>query len=90
MCCGNKREQLQNNYSKYNTDIVIGSAFPAEEVSFEYTGEKSLTVKGGITRKQYFFSQKGDIKSVSYNDAPGMTGVPNLRKLKVTGIVNSE
>lgn len=85
-CCGKKREELKNFYSGDNPDTAVlehpGKYTLPIDISFEYTGEKSLTVTGSISRKQYFFSQKGDVLSVNNKDAPGMMGVPNVKKVK--------
>ena len=85
-CCGKKREELKNSYLHNNPDSAV-SEFPGKfelpnEVSFEYTGEKSLTVIGSVSRNHYFFSQKGEVLSVNIKDAPGMMGVPNVKKIK--------
>jgi hypothetical protein len=85
-CCGNKREELKKYYSNNSTDSSVsespGKLVLQDYVNFEYTGEKSLSVTGSLTRKHYFFSEKGKVLTVYGKDVPGMMGVPNVRKVK--------
>jgi len=83
-CCGNKRQGLQYNSKEYlHTDeVTIRSNRAWPDVSFEYTGETGLTVKGGITGKRYRFDHKGQVQLIDYRDVNGMMAIPLLRKMK--------
>ncbi|MDQ3022447.1 MAG: hypothetical protein M3R36_18050 [Bacteroidota bacterium] len=85
-CCGKRREELHDYYSHENSYSSIAefseNNFLPGEVSFQYTGEKTMTVIGSVSRKKYFFIKKGDVQFVNCYDAAGMMGVPNIRKVK--------
>jgi hypothetical protein len=51
-------------------------------VSFEYVGETALNVFGPITRTHYRFRSAGTQVEVDHRDAPYVSGVPNLRRVR--------
>ena len=56
------------------SQTIIGS-------SFEYTGNKALTVKGSITGTQYQFSCSGNRQNIDPRDIPGIINIPVLRRV---------
>jgi hypothetical protein len=80
-CCGKNRNAYAGSLSSGNF-TNSSSSKTWDDVSFEYTGDTGLTVKGSITGIIYRFSSKGDRRLVDYRDAGGMMAVPNLRKAK--------
>lgn len=85
MCnCGQKR----NDYTPERSAKISESKQVAQpqnkmvtDVYFEYTGKTALSVKGGISGKNYRFIFPGDVQPVDYRDASGMSGISILRKM---------
>lgn len=88
-CCGNKR----NTYRGLSPQ-EISNALPvsfeqhtqAVEVSFEYRGEKRLTVQGVGTGRRYIFEGKGARQTVAPGDVAGLMGIPGLYRVAQQGI----
>jgi hypothetical protein len=83
-CCGNKRNARARTDSLQSERINTPHEYQkiAEDIYFEYTGATALTVTGGVSGKKYRFLFTGDRQLIDYRDAPGMTGVPVLKKIR--------
>ena len=83
-CCGNKRSAWHRTEAahSYKTEIPNADRKLREDVHFEYTGETALSVTGPVSGKKYRFLFPGDRQSADYRDAPGMMGVPVLKRVK--------
>lgn len=83
MCnCGNKRNTLNTQPFSSQTSVVV-SRQPTkmwQNISFEYTGNTGLTIRGGLTGKLYRYNKKDDTVSVDYRDASAMMRSPLLKR----------
>ena len=84
-CCGGARKQVYANNAITDAKDESGAggirAVPQTVVSFEYVGERGLTVAGPITRRRYRFESPGARVEVDARDAPSFVAVPNLRRV---------
>jgi hypothetical protein len=48
--------------------------------TFRYTGHTSLTVRGAVTGRLYYFAHAGADVAVDPRDAPAMSAVPRLQR----------
>ena len=83
-CCGNKRQNLQYDFQRHanlNEELARPNKLWGD-ISFEYTGEAGLTVKGSITGKHYRFNYKGDVQAIDYRDAGAMMAISSLKRIK--------
>jgi len=55
---------------------------PGRQARFEYVGPTALTVFGPYTGRQYRFAYPGSRVVVDVVDAPSLTAVPNLRRVR--------
>jgi len=55
---------------------------PERQARFEYVGPTALTVFGPYTGRQYRFPHSGSRVVVDVVDAPSLTAVPNLRRVR--------
>ncbi len=55
---------------------------PGRQARFEYVGPTALTVFGPYTGRQYRFQHSGSRVVVDVVDAPSLTAVPNLRRVR--------
>ena len=76
-CCGKKRTEWQDTlpastqpYVEQHT--VISPPKDTKPRVFEYTGERSLKLKGAMTGIIYYFRFKGHTLEVDYNDSFSM------------------
>jgi hypothetical protein len=89
-CCGNRRAELTHQKQAPATSrtgpspIRASGRVLAEAVYFQYIGETALSVRGMISRSIYRFSAPGAVVAVDGRDAPSMTAVPNLKRVKPT------
>ena len=51
-------------------------------VAFVYVGSTALTAVGSFTRHAYRFVHAGAVLDVDSRDAPGMAGIPMLRRFR--------
>ena len=82
-CCGKARQAFRTT-PQVSPRPMDPRAWPrpvslGEAVSFEYTGDSTLTVIGSITRRAYRFNGPGAVLQVDVRDVPGMRAVPGLR-----------
>jgi hypothetical protein len=86
MCnCGNKREAFSSGQIIKNTSEAILSIPELKrmpDVNFKYTGKTGLSIRGTITGKNYRFAAPGEVQAIDYRDAPSMTGVPVLERVR--------
>ena len=78
---GQPSEQLHSEVEPMHEVI------PAKEVkprSFEYTGNRSLKIKGAMTGKTYYFRFKGHILVVEYADTFSMMAEHGIQVVKNT------
>jgi hypothetical protein len=83
-CCGKKRKEwLQETKSPANPDTTgMDTNFVVVEKPdkiFEYTGNRSLTVKGSVTGKLYYFRYNGYRLKVGYIDSLALMAERDLR-----------
>lgn len=64
-CCGTRR-------------VVAAPPPPARPVTFEYRGATTMRAVGPVSRRDYWFGQRGARVTVDGRDAPSFDGVPNL------------
>ncbi len=90
-CCGGKREQFHtqalSSQSYINTEpdqAMSPSPRPilSNVVYFQYLGKTGLTATGPITGRRYRFDGPGAVASVDERDAPSITAIPNLKRVK--------
>ena len=86
-CCGSQRRQLQGIRPSYPpTSPMPNETFVAPRerrfvVCFEYIGQTSLTVIGGVSGRRYRFERPGIRIIVDPHDRPSLAAVPNLRQV---------
>lgn len=81
MCnCGNKRVGFDNSSNSKAGVRHTTRERVLPEITFVYTGNSALTVKGNITGRQYRFSKPGEKQRVDYRDASTIQRVPVLRR----------
>lgn len=89
-CCGGKRRSYihrsssQSHASAGASPAVIHPLAyrPAPAaVSFEYLGEKALTVIGSVSGRRYRFASQGAVVAVDGRDSPAIAAVPGLRRV---------
>ena len=73
-CCGQKRSQLKqemkHSFPQSGHEVVHSRPEPEKKPRvFEYTGDRSLTVRGISTGKVYHFRFNGDKIEVNYFDS---------------------
>lgn len=91
-CCSEKRARWSKSVASPSTVAAAAKAvgpvareFPlTRTVGFEYVGETALSVLGPITRIHYRFGATGARVEVEHRDAPYVSGVPNLRRVRNT------
>lgn len=85
-CCGGKRRQFPaaTPPTKMKTTPPYRPSAPplSEEVTFEYTGQTALTVRGPLTGRAYRFAYPGAQVSVDKREAAALTAVPHLKRRK--------
>ncbi|HEY6081938.1 MAG TPA: hypothetical protein VIU45_00690 [Chitinophagaceae bacterium] len=52
------------------------------DISFQYTGNTGLTVKGTVTGRSYRYNKPGETVPIDYRDVPGMMKIPMLKKME--------
>lgn len=85
-CCGQARQPFRTTAQVIRKPAGLPSwpapAVLGESVSFEYTGDSTLTAVGSITRRVYRFRGPGAVLQVDPRDAPGIRAVPRLRAMR--------
>ena len=85
MCnCGKRRTQLQQPSRPLNKIVEAQIHQPVtnkEPILFQYTGSRTLTVTGSVTRKTYRFNFPGAMTHIDARDAPAMMAVPVLKRV---------
>ena len=79
MCCGKKRDHWRQTRPETQSADEQPVAGLPESVVMEYTGHSRLTVRGGISGKQYEFARPFARLLIDGRDAPGLTAHPALR-----------
>ncbi len=84
MCCGKKRQQLDQIYnslrhSSYNEKKERKEINLNSNILFEYVGKTGMTVYGSSTGKRYRFNSNGMVVEVDARDKNSIAAVPNLR-----------
>ncbi len=87
-CCGDKRKAWMaeaDTTASVQTQAVeaYASIERLPERLFEYTGERSLAIRGAATGVTYHFRFPGDRISVDHHDCPGLMAEPDLKPLPV-------
>lgn len=81
-CCG--KNLFTRDFSGESADPAPSDPAPRPaSVRFRYGGERALSTRGAITGRIYRFSRPGEELLVDARDAPGMAGVPRLRRVQV-------
>jgi len=75
-CCGKLRDALRSA-----SLTIPAERLPHEPITFEYVGQRSLTVFGRATGARYCFKQSGARVAVDRRDAPALAIVANLRRV---------
>ena len=81
-CCGKNRAVARVVDVQETPRITFTPPAMVSAEYFEYVGKTALTAVGPVTRRRYRFAGPGAIVEVDGYDAPGMAGVPNLRRTK--------
>jgi hypothetical protein len=88
-CCNGKRalwsDGLKSSSAAGQTQQFLSSGretLMTRTVGFEYVGSTALSLLGPITRTHYRFTHTGAQVEVDHRDAPYLTGVPNLRRVR--------
>ena len=90
-CCNEKRARWGRPSAPNRSTIAVPGETIAprarelpmtSSVGFEYVGETALSVLGPITHTQYRFRGTGAQVAVDHRDAPYVSGVPNLRRVR--------
>jgi hypothetical protein len=88
MCCGNNRSQYRGTTVNPPPPRVASpnsgsqSATPrGPSVTFEYTGQTGLTVKGAVTGRTYRFDHPAARLGVDLRDRPSMAAIRILRQV---------
>ncbi len=79
-CCGNKRREWSRKRGRSTTET--GEPEGARERSpkiFEYTGGRSLKIRGVTTGRIYYFRFPGYVLEVPYEDAFAMMAEADLK-----------
>ena len=53
-----------------------------KNVSFRYTGKRTLAMRGLVSGKKYYFDQPGIVIEIDHRDLVFFEDVPNLEKLQ--------
>ncbi len=83
------------NSNRYDEDVPLtfiegrlDSASQGQEgssskknMSFKYTGKRSLAMRGLVSGKKYYFNKPGKVIEIDHRDLVFFEGVPNLEKL---------
>lgn len=80
-CCGKNRAAARFTEVHETPRVTFTPPVTSAEY-FEYVGKTALTAVGSVTRRRYHFAGPGAVVEVDGYDAPGMAGVPNLRRTK--------
>ena len=83
-CCGNNRTQTGMGAAPAATTTPAAprpKPTPPSESSFQYIGERNLTVQGPASKRRYLFDAPGSIVAVDARDAPSLERVPLLRRV---------
>ena len=86
-CCGEKRKKWLNEEkslsasSKVETSGLDSSGKIKANKTFEYTGDKNLTVIGSYSGNTYFFKTKGEKIQVNYFDSFSLMAERELKLL---------
>jgi hypothetical protein len=81
-CCGKNRPVARFAQVDETPRVTFTPPATVSAEYFEYVGKTSLTAVGPVTRRRYRFAAPGAVVEVDGYDAPGMAGVPNLRRIK--------
>jgi len=93
-CCSEKRARWGRFATPSRPATAVSAQAPAaparglasaQAVTFEYVGKTGLSVLGPITHTRYRFHGPGAQLSVDNRDAPFVSGVPNLRRVREAG-----
>lgn len=85
-CCG-KNRSVATFAEVHETPRVTFTPPATNSVEyFKYVGKTALTTVGPITGRRYHFATPGAVVEVDGYDAPGMAGVPNLRRTKAATV----
>ena len=87
-CCGGRRRQFLSEYQQQGEADVRENqphqspSTNSKPIYFEYSGMTALTVEGPISRRRYRFAEPGARMAVDQRDAPSLTAVPLLKRVK--------
>ena len=81
-CCGKNRSVATFADVRETPRVTFTPRVTISAEYFEYVGKTALTAVGSVTRRRYHFAGPGAVVEVDGYDAPGMAGVPNLRRTK--------
>lgn len=86
MCnCGNKRNAFTAPLPAGQASTATFKRQPPKmwpDISFQYTGNTGLTVKGTVTGRSYRYNKPGETVPIDYRDVPGMMKIPMLKKME--------
>jgi len=83
-CCGDKRARLAHVQGSRTSPTDASSSTEStarerKERTFEYVGDKGLTVRGAVSGKMYRFEARGDLIEVAHDDAFAMMAERDVR-----------
>ena len=86
-CCGKKRSEWLNHKKSANNqanETTNSNSSEKEKTDriFEYTGMRSLSIKGSISGKLYNFKFRGDKLEVDYDDSWALMAERDLKFVK--------
>jgi len=81
VCCGNKRREWSKEKTNYSTAEALDSENPRKRQSkiFEFTGSRSLKIRGITTGNLYYFRFQGYRLEIPYEDAFAMMAETDLK-----------
>lgn len=82
-CCGSKRAEARSMAERTNEGAATPGRFVDRQTTlFESIGTAIVTVQGPVTGTRYHFPGGGIQAAVDDRDAPFLSGVPHLRRVK--------
>ncbi len=89
-CCGDKRRELKLGLSNARGKIQeeepnFGGSEKQKSGEFEYTGNRSLKIKGAVSGRQYYFRYPGHKIIVPYEDVFALMGEADLKFITGNG-----
>ena len=80
-CCGDKRAQYREEMRSLSSTVPTDTPDTKEykPKTFEYTGKRSLKIRGSMTGDTYYFRFPGHRLDVAYEDSFALMAEGDLR-----------